>query len=90
MFQRTWHCYMCYNPTNGSVNFEDGWLIKFSFITKNGLEQQPQKLKFSMKMLLIYISYTIYLCKFFYVFCFSLKYALKHCQFKTLNDTVGL
>jgi hypothetical protein len=31
----TWHCCICCNPTNGRVNFEDGWLIKSSIITKD-------------------------------------------------------
>ena len=35
MFQPTWHCCMCCNPANGRVDFEDGWLIKSSFITKD-------------------------------------------------------
>jgi hypothetical protein len=26
---------MCCNPANGRVDFEDGWCIKFSFITKD-------------------------------------------------------
>jgi len=26
---------MCCNPANGRVDFEDGWLIKSSFITKD-------------------------------------------------------
>jgi hypothetical protein len=35
MFQPTWHCCMCCNPANGRVDFEDGWLIKSSFITQD-------------------------------------------------------
>jgi len=35
MFQPTWHCCMCCNPANGRVDFEDGWLIKSSIITKD-------------------------------------------------------
>jgi hypothetical protein len=31
----TWHCFMCCNPEKGRVDFEDSWLIKFSFITKD-------------------------------------------------------
>ncbi len=28
----TWHCCICCNPAKGRVDFEDGWLIKSSFI----------------------------------------------------------
>jgi hypothetical protein len=28
------NCCMCCNPAKGRVEFEDGWLIKSSFITK--------------------------------------------------------
>jgi hypothetical protein len=35
MFQPTWHCCMCCNLANGRVDFEDGWLIKSSFIPKD-------------------------------------------------------
>ncbi len=35
MFQPTWHCCMCYNPPNGSVDLENSWLIKSSCITKD-------------------------------------------------------
>jgi hypothetical protein len=31
----TWHCCVCCNPAKGRVDFEDGWLIKSSFITKD-------------------------------------------------------
>ena len=31
----TWHCCICCNPAKGRVDFEDGWLIKPSFITKD-------------------------------------------------------
>jgi hypothetical protein len=31
----TWHCCMCYNPSKGRVDFEDRWLIKPSFLTKD-------------------------------------------------------
>jgi hypothetical protein len=33
-----WHCCICCNPAKGRVDFEDGWLIKYSFITKNDNE----------------------------------------------------
>jgi len=29
---------MCCNPAKGRVEFEDGWLIKFSFITKDEMK----------------------------------------------------
>jgi hypothetical protein len=29
---------MCCNPTKGRVDFEDGWLIKSSFITKDEMK----------------------------------------------------
>ena len=35
MLRPTWHCCMCCNPANGRVDFEDGQLIKSSFITKD-------------------------------------------------------
>jgi hypothetical protein len=34
----TWHCCMCCNPAKGRVEFEDGWLIKPSFITKDEIK----------------------------------------------------
>jgi hypothetical protein len=30
----TWHCCICCNPAKGRRDFEDGWLIKSSIITK--------------------------------------------------------
>ena len=30
----TWDCGICCNPSKGRVDFEDGWLIKSSFITE--------------------------------------------------------
>jgi hypothetical protein len=29
---------MCYNPAKGRVDFEDGWLIKYSFITEDKMK----------------------------------------------------
>jgi hypothetical protein len=34
----TWHCCMCCNPAKGRVEFEDGWLIKPNFITKDEMK----------------------------------------------------
>jgi len=34
----TWHCCICCNPAKGRVEFEDGWLIKSSFITKDEMK----------------------------------------------------
>jgi hypothetical protein len=34
----TWHCCICCNPEKGRVDFEDGWLIKSSFITKDDMK----------------------------------------------------
>jgi hypothetical protein len=34
----TWHCCICCNPAKGRVDFEDGWLIKPSFITKDEMK----------------------------------------------------
>jgi hypothetical protein len=34
----TWHYYIHCNPAKGRVDFEDGWLIKSSFITKNEMK----------------------------------------------------
>ncbi len=34
----TWHCCICGNPAKGRVDFEDGWLIKSSFITKDEMK----------------------------------------------------
>jgi hypothetical protein len=31
----TYHCCICCDPAKGRVDFEDGWLIKSSFITKD-------------------------------------------------------
>jgi hypothetical protein len=33
----TWHC-ICCNPAKERVDFEDGWLIKSSFITKDEMK----------------------------------------------------
>jgi len=34
----TWHCCICCNPAKGRVDFEDGWPIKPSFITKDEMK----------------------------------------------------
>jgi hypothetical protein len=34
----TWHCCKCCNPAKGRVEFEDGWLIKSSCITKDEMK----------------------------------------------------
>jgi hypothetical protein len=34
----TWHCYIHCNPAKGRVDFEDSWLIKSSFITKDEMK----------------------------------------------------
>ena len=34
----TWHCCICCNPAKGRVDFEGGWLIKSSFITKDEMK----------------------------------------------------
>ena len=34
----TWHCCMCCNLAKGRVEFEGGWLIKSSFITKDEMK----------------------------------------------------
>jgi hypothetical protein len=34
----TWHCCICCNPEKGRVEFEDLWLIKSSFITKDEIK----------------------------------------------------
>jgi hypothetical protein len=34
----TWFCCICSNPAKGRVDFEDGWLIKSSFITKDEMK----------------------------------------------------
>jgi hypothetical protein len=34
----TWHCCICCNPAKGRVHFEDGWLIKSSFVTKDDMK----------------------------------------------------
>ena len=48
----TWHCCMCCNPAKGRVEFEDSWLIKSRFITKDEMkslsanqDQIPKKKK---------------------------------------------
>jgi hypothetical protein len=38
MWKLTWHCCICCNPAKGRVEFEDGWLIKSSFITKDEMK----------------------------------------------------
>ena len=35
MFQPTLHCSVYFNPANGRVSFEDGWLTTNSYITKD-------------------------------------------------------
>jgi hypothetical protein len=34
----TWHCFICCNPSKRRVDFEDGWLIKSSFKTKDEIK----------------------------------------------------
>jgi hypothetical protein len=34
----TWHCCICCKPEKGRVDFEDGWLIESSFITKDEMK----------------------------------------------------
>jgi hypothetical protein len=34
----TWYCCICCNPAKGRVDFEDGWLLKSSFITKDEMK----------------------------------------------------
>jgi hypothetical protein len=34
----TWHCCICCNPAKERVDFEDGWLIKSSFIAKDEMK----------------------------------------------------
>jgi hypothetical protein len=34
----TCHCCICCNPAKGRVDFEDNWLIKSSFITKDEMK----------------------------------------------------
>jgi hypothetical protein len=46
----TWHCCMCCNPAKGRVEFEDGWLIKSSFITMDEMKAlQLTRTKFKKK-----------------------------------------
>jgi hypothetical protein len=37
-----WHCCICCNPAKGRVDFEDSWLIKFSFITKDEIKARTK------------------------------------------------
>jgi hypothetical protein len=37
-WKSTWHCCICCNPEKGRVDFEDRWLIKSSFITKDEMK----------------------------------------------------
>jgi hypothetical protein len=34
----TWHCWICCYPAKGRADFEEGLLIKFSFITKDEMK----------------------------------------------------
>ncbi len=49
----TWHCCKCCNPAKGKVDFEDSWLIKSSFTTKDEMkanqDQTPTKEKKRIK-----------------------------------------
>jgi hypothetical protein len=46
----TWHCCIFCNPAKGRVDFEDGWLIKSSFITKDEMKAcQLTRTKFPQK-----------------------------------------
>jgi hypothetical protein len=55
---------MCCNPANGRVDFEDGWLIKSSFITKDEHEacqltrtkapKKKKKKKFALMFALLF------------------------------------
>jgi hypothetical protein len=59
----TWHCCVCCNPAKGRVEFEDGWLIKSSFITKDEMKSlsanQDQKKNKKKKLYLVKQSYRI-------------------------------
>jgi len=41
----TWHCCMCCNPAKRRVEFEDNWLIKSSFITKDEMKLTRTKIQ---------------------------------------------
>jgi hypothetical protein len=46
----SWHCCIFSNPAKGRVDFEDGWLIKSSFITKDEMKAcQLTRNKFQKK-----------------------------------------
>jgi hypothetical protein len=46
----TLHCCIARNPAKGRVDFEDGWLLKSSFITKDEMKAcQLTKTKFPQK-----------------------------------------
>jgi hypothetical protein len=50
----TWHCCMCCNPAKGRVDFEDGCLVKSSFITKDEMKAcQLTRTKLPHKKLLL-------------------------------------
>ncbi len=52
----TWHCCICCNPAKGRVDFEDEWLLKSSFITKDEMKAcQLTKTKLPQKKIYIYI-----------------------------------
>jgi hypothetical protein len=52
----TWHCCICCNPAKGRVDFEDGWLIKSSFITKDEMKAcQLTRTKLPQKNIIIII-----------------------------------
>ncbi len=56
----TWHCCKRCNPAKGRVDFENGWLIKSSFIIKDEMktcqlttpnqDQTPTKNSFHMSL----------------------------------------
>jgi hypothetical protein len=62
MWKITWPCCMCCNPEKGRVDFEDGWLIKSSFITKDEMKLPIKKYCLTKKMQVIKI--TKNLCSF--------------------------
>ena len=64
----TWHCCICCNPAKGRVDFEDGWLIKSSFITKDEMKacqltrnKLPQK-KIIKLAVMWYHEKSVYVC----------------------------
>jgi len=44
--QPNWHCCMCYNPANGRLDYEDGWLKKIELHNRSPTTKKEKNIKY--------------------------------------------